>query len=112
MYRALVTKPGCASAWVEAALAISPSIDEYNVIIDIENPNLHTPLDNEVISLVDTFLRERGQNPVNTVANTIFPQSLYRQHDVRRNWCQFIFRSPFSSADQGEVSWLSSFEYF
>jgi thymidylate synthase len=36
--------------------------------------------DNAVITLVDHFLKEHHENPIITVANTIFPQSLYKAH--------------------------------
>jgi thymidylate synthase len=64
-----------------AASALMRIGDEaYNVVIDVQDPWTHNDDDNEIISLVDRFLREHGQNPIITVANTIFPQSLYEAH--------------------------------
>src|SRR5713226_1154806 len=81
MYLGIKTQPSCARAWVAAASAIIGSNDEgYNVVIDVENPVNHDERDNEVIKFVDSFLRAKDQNPIITVVNTIFPQSLYQQH--------------------------------
>jgi hypothetical protein len=43
----------------------------------VEDPGYHDDSDNAVITLVDKFLRAHDENPIITVANTIFPQSLY-----------------------------------
>lgn len=81
MYRAIPTQRSCARAWVAAASAIIETRDEgYNVVIDVEDPVTHDERDNAVISLVDRFLREHDKHPIVTVANTIFPQSLYVAH--------------------------------
>lgn len=78
MYRATPTERSCARAWVAAASAIIETDDEgYNVVIDVEDPCTHDERDNEAINLVDRFLREHDEYPIVTVANTIFPQSLY-----------------------------------
>ncbi|WP_420636611.1 hypothetical protein [Candidatus Palauibacter sp.] len=78
MYRAIPTERSCARAWVAAASAIIETGDEgYNVIIDVEDPRTHDETDNEAINLVDRFLKEHDEHPIVTVANTIFPQSLY-----------------------------------
>lgn len=89
MYTAIETKPSCARAWVAAASAISASIEAYNVIIDVQDPVRHDPSDNAVISLVDRFLRDRDQNPIITIANTIFPLALYRQHGAPRLYDEY-----------------------
>ncbi len=81
MYRAIPTERSCARAWVAAASAIIETSDEgYNVVIDIEDPCTHSARDNAVINLVDRFLRQHDKHPIVTVANTIFPQSLYVAH--------------------------------
>ena len=78
MYQAIPTERSCARAWVAAASAIIATRDEgYNVVIDIEDPCTHNERDHEAINLVDRFLREHDKHPIVTVANTIFPQSLY-----------------------------------
>ncbi len=59
---------------------MATSDEGYNVVIDVADPLNHDSMDNEVICLVDKFLKSHDQNPVVTVANTIFPQSLYQAH--------------------------------
>ncbi|MGH8584445.1 MAG: hypothetical protein ACREWG_17080, partial [Gammaproteobacteria bacterium] len=54
--------------------------EAHNVIIDIEDPLLESPIDRAIVSEVDAFLRHRGHWPVRTVANTIFPKSVYDRH--------------------------------
>jgi thymidylate synthase len=81
MYLGITPQRSCARAWVAAASAIIESGDEsYNVVIDVENPLNHDDQDNTVISLVDKFLKAHDENPIITVANTIFPQSLYLRY--------------------------------
>ena len=81
MYLAIPTERSCARAWAAAASAIMERHDEgYNVVIDVEDPCTHSVRDNAVINLVDTFLKEHDKHPIVTVANTIFPQSLYDAH--------------------------------
>jgi hypothetical protein len=81
VYLGIPTQSSCARAWVAAATAVMEKGDEgYNVVIDVENAAVHDQGDNTVITLVDRFLRERDAYPIVTVANTIFPQSLYDKH--------------------------------
>ena len=77
-------QPTCARAWVAAATAISSDIEAYNVVIDVDNPTKFDDRDNAVVSLVDTFLRERDLNSISTVTNTIFPESLFRKYGSPR----------------------------
>jgi len=77
------TQKSCARGWVEASCALIREGDEgYNVIIEVTDPVNHDAEDVEVIKSVNTFLSERGcgANPVSTVSNTIFPQSLLQAH--------------------------------
>src|SRR5882672_9024393 len=81
MYRGIPTQRSCARAWVAAATALIADGDEgYNYVIDVEDPWNHDDRDNAVITLVDKFLKAHDENPIITVANTIFPQSLYQAH--------------------------------
>ncbi len=78
MYCGIPTQRSCARAWAAAASAINQTRGEgYNVVIDVEDPRNHDDCDNAVITLVDRFLKTHDESPVVTVANTIFPQSLY-----------------------------------
>ncbi|HWD41283.1 MAG TPA: hypothetical protein VG944_20735 [Fimbriimonas sp.] len=82
MYRANPTQPGCARAWAAACNEIIKTSDEgYNIVIDVTDPVTHDEKDNEVIGLVDKFLKAHEKTyPIITVANTIFPQSLLDAH--------------------------------
>jgi len=81
MYRGISPQKSCARAWVAAASSIIATEDEgYNVVIDVENPISHDEIDNDIITSVDQFLRANDENPIVTVANTIFPHSLYLAH--------------------------------
>lgn len=81
MFQPVQSQRSCARAWVAACETIIATNDEgYNVVIDVENPIDHDDQDNEVITLVDKVLKAHDKNPIITVANTIFPQSLYEAY--------------------------------
>ena len=80
MYRGIPTQSSCARAWVAAASAIASDGEAYNVVIDVESPTEFDDRDNAMIKFVDSFLRDRNQNPIATVSNTIFPQALYEEY--------------------------------
>ena len=63
MHINLDPQPSCARAWVAAALAIAKPVEGYNVIIGVDDPLKFDDLDNQVIKLVDTFLREPQAGP-------------------------------------------------
>lgn len=79
MYLATDSQASCARAWVEAASKISRSAEDYNVIIDVQNPVIFDEKDNAIINLVDHFLKDHNAGSISTVANTIFPQSIFRK---------------------------------
>lgn len=80
MFRGVEAR-SCGRAWAAACQSVMGTKDEgYNVVIDVADPVRHDAADNEAISLVDKFLKLYKQNPVVTVANTIFPQALYEAH--------------------------------
>lgn len=77
-YHPMPSAKTCAEAWLGAARYLLDNGPINTMILHIENPaNLQTE-DDAVISEVDSFLRTHGVNPIQTVANTIFPQALYR----------------------------------
>jgi len=81
MFHPIPAARSCASAWIAATQHLVEVGDEaYNVVVDIDDPISHTARDKAVIMGLDGFLRERRANSVATVANTIFPQDLYRRH--------------------------------
>ncbi len=49
-------------------------------MIDIADPLARGTVSDPVVAEVDTFLRSRDVKPIETVANTIFPHSLYRRY--------------------------------
>lgn len=90
MYLPIPTQPSCARAWVAAASAIAADGDAYNVIIDVDDPSTLDQADHAVISHVDRFLRSHEQNPVSTVANTIFPLALYQKHGAPLFFAEYL----------------------
>ncbi len=81
MYIALPKQPDCISAWREAVGQVDaqPGHNAYNVIIDIADPVANATMLDPRVALVDDFLAKSGKS-VETVANTIFPLSLYRRY--------------------------------
>jgi thymidylate synthase len=85
MFRGLQSNQSCGKAWVEACQSIIATKDEgYNVVIDVVDAVHHDGKDDEVITLVNDFLSDHDANPIVTVANTIFPQSLYDEYGASR----------------------------
>lgn len=76
-----VERTTCAAAWVKASSIIlkSPGHTSYNVILGISSPGTVTAEDFRVCDRVDSFLAQHGQDPLSTVANTIFPAGHYLQ---------------------------------
>ena len=72
----------CALAWLAAAQTVRGQAGSAanNVIIRIANPLVQTNVDAAIVAEVDRFLRGHGKVPVNTVANAIFPQSIFERH--------------------------------
>ena len=81
MYLPVPPQPDCATAWREAVRAVdcAPGHEAYNVIIDITDPVANATGGHPGIAAVDAFLTPRAK-PIETVANTIFPASLYLRH--------------------------------
>jgi len=82
MYLPITPAPTCAAAWLNAANAVNAKADHegHNVIVDVAEPLSESASDRRVIELVDKVLRSRDAMPIQAVANTIFPQDLYRRH--------------------------------
>ena len=72
----------CALAWLAAVQTVRGQAGSAanDVIIRIANPLVQTDVDAAIVAEVDRFLRGNGKLPVNTVANTIFPQSTFDRH--------------------------------
>ena len=81
MYLPIPPQPDCATAWREAvrAVELQPGRSAYNVIIDVVDPIANTARNDPRVAVVDEFLGRCGK-PIETVANTIFPASLYYRY--------------------------------
>lgn len=77
----VLSQPSCLDAWREAVRAVdkAPGHEAHNVILTVENPLAGAQFSNPQIAAVDRFL-QRHDKSVRTIANTIFPQSLYKRH--------------------------------
>lgn len=80
---ALDDQESVTSGWLQAVsfLKRQPSRKCYNLAYVMTRPGLKTFDDAAIIAALDGFARSAGEHPVNTVANTIFPSSCYRQGD-------------------------------
>jgi hypothetical protein len=74
MYLPIQSQQTCVQAWLAAVTAVHNmnGHEAYNVVIDIENPLERIEGDEQVIELLDSFLRSHDEYPVVTVINTIF----------------------------------------
>lgn len=87
MYLPVPSQPDCASAWLEAVKLVDsqhghqgqPAHQAMNVILDVADPTAAATLAHPVVSQVNDFLMARDKS-VETVANTIFPNTLYARH--------------------------------
>jgi len=71
----LVSGSNCSDAWLLAAdYILHCGGDCLNLVVEIEDP---TSENSEARKLLDTFLETEGRKPIEEVANTIFPNSLY-----------------------------------
>lgn len=66
-----------AQGWLQVCSRLAAAGDMFGVTLHIEDPTRHSTADNRVILEVDRFLKEHHSFPITTVANTIFPSSLY-----------------------------------
>lgn len=69
-------------AWLDGMelLLQQPSDTAFNVVLDIDAPLGIGGQERAVLAKVDQFLAGHGKNRLQTVANTIFPESLYRRY--------------------------------
>src|SRR5229473_847696 len=82
MHLTIASQRSCALAWLAAVQTVlgRAGSEASNVIVGIANPLVQTDVDAAIVAEVDRFLRGKGKLPVNTVANTIFPQSTFDRH--------------------------------
>ena len=81
MYLPIPPQPDCVSAWLEATKTVDDQTGHgaYNVVIDVADPTARATLADPSVAVVDDFLSSWGQKSIETVANTIFPTSLYNR---------------------------------
>jgi hypothetical protein len=73
------SNPTRAAAWLAAARLLYDKGDRlYNLIVEIQRPDLATPQSRAIEARVDHFLKTHGSQPIHTVAETIFPATEYR----------------------------------
>lgn len=74
-----------AEAWLSAVKHLSETEDcrELNLVLEVSNPGLATPFSRLIEEKVDTCLKKANQQPLHTVAETIFPAVEYRRYGAR-----------------------------
>ncbi len=91
MLHPVTGSPTCATAWLAATKYLTTVHNEaYNLVVDIDDPARHSATDQAVIVEVDQFLRTHNANPIVTVANTIFPQDLYRRYGAKELRAKYL----------------------
>lgn len=70
--------------WLEATDALLATGPELNLILSITKPGFDGPDGKTASAVVDDFLHEEGQQPLHTVAETIFPGWSYRKHGFEK----------------------------
>ena len=77
----LPPQPDCAAAWLTAVQFVDcqGGHEAHNVLIDVDDPTAGASLADPIVSEVDAFLGASGKSVV-CIANTIFPDALYRRH--------------------------------
>jgi thymidylate synthase len=92
MYLPIPSQYTCVQAWLAAVMTVQSmnGHEAYNVVVDIENPLERTEGDEQVIELLDSFLRSHDEYPVATVINTIFPYKLFLQHGTPEIYDSFL----------------------
>lgn len=75
---------GITEAWLKAAehIAGQPGQECVHMFLSISEPTAISTQDRDVMRLVDGFLAKHDKQPLDTVADTIFPKSHYLKHGV------------------------------
>jgi thymidylate synthase len=86
VYLSIPPQPDCASAWLEASLAVKSRSghEAHNVIIGVEDPTAGATLAHPVVARVNAYLQKHAKSEagasIECIANTIFPKTLYGIH--------------------------------
>lgn len=85
-------QPSCSIAWLKAAKAVDerPKHEAHNVIIEILDPLRRTTDDRNIEKSVNCFLKKHQVYSLSTVANTIFPWALSRQHSGESLYAAYL----------------------
>lgn len=82
MHLSIEPQASCARTWLGAATALNELAERsfHNVIMSVEQPTAEDENDRLVIEAVNRHLARNDKYQTSTVANTIFPEALYRAH--------------------------------
>jgi len=69
-------------AWLQAAEHLLEHSPDLNLILNIDTPLTNGTIDPRLRSEVDAFLLDEGQQPLHTIAETIFPGWAYRTRGI------------------------------
>ena len=74
-------QPSCVETWRKAVAFVDkqPGHKSHNVVLTIEAPTTGAQLGDKRVAVVEDFLGSHGKS-LRTIANTIFPQSLYQRY--------------------------------
>lgn len=77
----VLSQPSCVEIWRDAVRAVdeAPGHEAHNVVLTVQDPTTGAQLTDKRVALVEDFLQP-FEKSVRTIANTIFPMSLYRRH--------------------------------
>ena len=78
----LIEAENLLDAWIHGARHVLESGPLLNLSLEVTSPDRRGG-DGIVATRIDRFLKEAGQMPVHTVAETIFPATEYRRHGIR-----------------------------
>ena len=107
MYLPVPPQPDCVSAWLEAVRLVNarPGHHDHNVVIDVADPLARASISDPVVAAVDAFFEHRDTKRIATVANTIFPEALYRRYGSPSFFDRFRENVLPKVRSQGKKSW-------
>jgi len=113
MFPPRISQPSCTTAWLAASQVVHalPGHEGHHIVIDVEDPVSEVADDRKVIATVDAYLKEYTETgfPVRTVANTIFPQSIYEDYGAPDFYDVYI-KKVFPKLKRSSQDWGRYFE--
>ncbi|NOU20594.1 MAG: hypothetical protein HOO93_02195 [Methyloglobulus sp.] len=103
----------CPEVWLKACEYLLdkdvPKYEDYNLLLDIKSPFEISENDKIIFNLVDEFLGSKGGKRLDTVADTIFPSSFYKNgfDHMIEEYPKFIEKLPKKCLG----SWGSTYAY-